>query len=296
MDGKADIFLQNSAGFSTIGYGDNAGHFSAQTSVNTQYQPTFFPMDLDGDGKTDLVGAGTTYDPSIRQTLALKDLFVIYGTSNRTVAQTAIPLEQYAVAGVDGGFLDQADFNGDGKADLVLVEDAASQSSSNKRLVILTGKGNRSFNAEDVVYSNSVGTLYSSAQAIRANADNKPDILTALSTGTPTSALFFLNDTSASFGGCSLPATATGIHLCSPTSYTSTKAAFSLSASGLPLMHRMELWVDGVKEYQQFARDFSHSAFLDTTLTLTKGSHKISVYAAGQDNSLQNKAYTITVQ
>lgn len=61
-------------------------------------------------------------------------------------------------------------------------------------------------------------------------------------------------------------------------------------------MHRMELWVDGVKKYQQFARDFSHYAFLDTTISLTAGTHHVSIYAAGQDNSLQRKDYTITVQ
>jgi hypothetical protein len=58
----------------------------------------------------------------------------------------------------------------------------------------------------------------------------------------------------------------------------------------------MELWIDGVKKYQQFARDYSHSAFLDTTVTLAPGTHKVSAYAAGQDNSLQNKTYTITVK
>ena len=47
---------------------------------------------------------------------------------------------------------------------------------------------------------------------------------------------------------------------------TSSKAAFSLSATGVPLMHRMELWVGSAKKYQQFARDYSHAAFLDTTL------------------------------
>ena len=77
---------------------------------------------------------------------------------------------------------------------------------------------------------------------------------------------------------------------------TSSKAAFSLSATGVPLMHRMELWVGSAKKYQQFARDYSHAAFLDTTLTLAAGTHKVSAYAAGQDNSLQRKDYTITVK
>lgn len=43
-------------------------------------------------------------------------------------------------------------------------------------------------------------------------------------------------------------------------------------------------------------RAASARAFLDTTLTLAAGIHKVSVYAAGQDNSLQRKDYTITVK
>lgn len=113
-------------------------------------------------------------------------------------------------------------------------------------------------------------------------------------TDTPIAHLF-INETSAFFGGCSLPTTASGIHLCSPTTYPSTTTKFSLSAAGLPFMHRMELWVDGVKKYQQFSRDFSHSAFLDTTITLPVGTHHVSIYAAGEDNFLQSKDYTITV-
>ena len=303
-DGKADIFIQGSGSGnpSTICYGNNAGNFSAQTNASTAHSPFLFPMDIDGDGKTDLVGAGLGSNPSTHQNLYFKDLFVIYGTANRTVTETAIPLNGYPVPTVTGsGFnepsADQADFNGDGKADLVTVEALQADGGGNtRRLVVLTGKGSRVFNPEETIYTDNTGGLDFNVQAIHANSDNKADILADVFANNSPTALFFLNDTAGWFGGCSLPGSATGIHLCSPTTYTSTTAAFSLSAAGVPLMHRMELWIDGVKKYQQFARDYSHSAFLDTTLTLAAGTHKVSVYAAGQDNSLQNKAYTITVK
>jgi FG-GAP-like repeat len=303
-DGKADIFMQGygAANPSTIYYGDNAGHFAAHTNANTAHSPFLFPMDIDGDGKTDLVGAGSGIDLNTHQSFYYKDLFVIYGTANRTVTETAIPLQGYPVPTVTGsGFnepaADQADFNGDGKADLVLVEGTqANGGGSTRNIVVLTGKGNRAFNSQQVLYTDNSGGLDFNVQAIHANSDNKPDILADVFANNSPTAIFFLNDTSAWFGGCPLPASATGIHLCSPTTYTSTKAAFSLSATGVPLMHRMELWVDGAKKYQQFARDYSHAAFLDTTLTLSAGTHKVSVYAAGQDNSLQRKDYTITVK
>lgn len=302
-DGKADLFIQGAGPDApTICYGDNAGHFAMQINASTAHTPILFPMDIDGDGKTDLVGAGLGTNPTTHQNLYYKDLFVIYGTANRTIAETAIPLNGYPVPTVTGsGFneppADQADFNGDGKADLVVVEGLQSDGGgSTRRVVMLTGKGSRAFNPEQVLYSDNSGGLDFNVQAIRANSDNKPDILADVFANNSTMAIFFLNDTSAWFGGCSLPASATGIHLCSPTTYTSTSAAFSLSAAGLPLMHRMELWVDGVKKYQQFARDFSHAAFLDTTVTLSTGTHHVTVYAAGQDNSLQSKSYTVNVE
>jgi hypothetical protein len=303
-DGKADIFVQGggAANPSTICYGDNAGHFAAQTNANTAHSPFLFPMDIDSDGKTDLVGAGLSYDPSTRSNTYFKDLFVIYGTANRTVTETAIPLQGYPIPSVTGSnfnepVADQADFNGDGKADLVLVEAMQANGGGNtRRIVMLTGKGNRAFNPEQVIYTDNSASLDFTVQAIRANSDNKADILADLFANNAPTALFFLNDTSGWFGGCSLPATATGFHICSPATYTSTAAPFSFSATGVPLMHRTELWVDGAKKYQQFARDFSHGAFFDGTITLAPGTHRVTVFAAGEDNSLQKKTYNITVK
>jgi hypothetical protein len=303
-DGKADIFIQggDAAYPSGIGYGDNAGHFSEQINAHTAHSPILFPMDIDGDGKTDLVGGATKYDPNTQQYISFKDLFVIYGTANRTVTERAIPLDYYPVpiyteSGFHEPVADQADFNGDGKADLVVVEDTqANGQGTTRRIVVLTSKGNRAFNPEEVLYTDNSGNLDFTVQAIHANSDNKPDILADTFGNNKRTALFFLNDTSGWFGGCPLPASASGIHLCSPTTYTSTKAAFSLSATGVPLMHRMELWVDGAKKYQQFTRAYSHATFLDTTLTLPAGTHRVTVFAAGQDNSLQRKTYNIIVK
>jgi FG-GAP-like repeat len=303
-DGKADIFI-SAADFASpptyILFGDNAGHFPSIVNASTGHHAIYLPMDIDGDGRTDLVGAASSFNSTTHTNTYYKSLFVLYGNSSRSVTESAIPLNGYPIpttartAATDPD-VDQADFNGDGKADLVFVEATQANGGGNRNLVVMTGRGGRAFNPETTIYTDNSGQLDFSAEAIRANSDNKPDILVdTFANNTPT-AQFFLNDTSASFGGCSLPSTATGIHLCSPTTYSSTTTKFSLSAAGAPFMHRMELWVDGVKKYQQFARDFSHYAFLDTTITLTTGTHKVSIYAAGEDNSLQRKDYTITVQ
>lgn len=62
-------------------------------------------------------------------------------------------------------------------------------------------------------------------------------------------------------------------------------------------MRKMEVWVDGVKKYQQLAdHDYSHYANLDTRLTLSAGTHRVTVLAAGYDNPEETKSYTITVK
>jgi len=146
------------------------------------------------------------------------------------------------------------------------------------------------------VYSNS--ELDFGVAAIRANQDSKPDLMVDTFANNSQTGQFFVNDTSGGYyGGCSLPNASRGIHVCSPTTYSSTTVKFSASAAGQTIMRKLEVWVDGVKKYQQLARhDFSHYAFMDTTMTLPVGTHSVTIYATGYDNLLQRKSYTITVQ
>ncbi len=47
---------------------------------------------------------------------------------------------------------------------------------------------------------------------------------------------------------------------------------FCANAAGEPIMRMIEIWIDGVKRYQQIAkRDFLHYAHLNTTLTIGLG-------------------------
>lgn len=306
-DGKADIFASGQDGNPTnpyIYFGDNTGHFPAVVSAATSHGPSVFAMDIDGDGRTDLVGASEVWYTADGPPTLVRKLYVIYGNASRTITESSIPLEGYAepwryVTNQQvSPNVDVADFNGDGKQDIALVEVQNSDGTGARNLVVLTGKGNRQWNPELKIYSNS--ELDFGVAAIRDNMDAKPDLLVdTLNAYThTTTAQFFVNDTYGGYyGGCALPNVAYAIRVCSPTTYSSTTAQFSASAAGEPIMRKMEIWIDGVKRHEQLAkRDFSHYAHLNTTLNLSAGTHKVAIYAAGYDNMLEKKVYSITVK
>ncbi len=62
-------------------------------------------------------------------------------------------------------------------------------------------------------------------------------------------------------------------------------------------MRKVEVWVDGVKVYQEIAKhDYSHYGLMDGTKTLSPGTHQVTIIAAGYDNLEVKKSYTIAVQ
>jgi hypothetical protein len=53
--------------------------------------------------------------------------------------------------------------------------------------------------------------------------------------------------------------------------------------------------VDGKKLAEQL-NGYSNYTFLTKSLSLPKGSHRVGIFAAGWDNSLQEKVFTLTVK
>ncbi len=79
---------------------------------------------------------------------------------------------------------------------------------------------------------------------------------------------------------CSIP-TSAGVHVCSPANGSTVSSPVSVQAAGkvTGTLAHMELYVDGVKKFT------SATSTLNTTLTLTAGSHRFAVLAintAGQ--------------
>jgi hypothetical protein len=258
-------------------------------------------MDIDGDGKSDLVGVGVAGGSNMTDTF-YRAVWVVYGNSSRGISEKQIPTHGYAVAWSWGSIPDKSpsvdvgDFNGDGKQDFAIVEAQNSDGSGSRTLAVLTGVGNRTWNSEINVYSSS--ELDFGVATIRSNRDSKPDLMVDTFANNAQTGQFFVNDTSGgSYGSCSLPNVSSGIHVCSGTTYGSGTVKFSASAAGQTIIRKVEVWVDGTKKYQQLAKhDFSRYGFLDATITLPAGTHNVTIDAAGYDNLIVKKSYTISVQ
>jgi hypothetical protein len=60
-------------------------------------------------------------------------------------------------------------------------------------------------------------------------------------------------------------------------------------------MRDVEVWVDGKKLALQ-VDGFSRYTFLNRSVSLSAGSHAVAIYAAGWDQSLQKKTFTLKVK
>jgi len=127
-DGKADIVVSNlnsdavSVLVNTTFPGSSAPRFAAQRSFTVGNEPaSLAAVDLNGDGKPDLVTASIT-----DQTAS-----VLINTSNAGVAMADFPNEQVFLAEFDSYNVTVADLDGDGKPDVIRTD------SNENKLVIL---------------------------------------------------------------------------------------------------------------------------------------------------------------
>jgi hypothetical protein len=71
--------------------------------------------------------------------------------------------------------------------------------------------------------------------------------------------------------------------------------SFKVGAAGQVPMRDMEVWVDGKKAALQVG-GFSNYTFLNRSLSLSAGTHAVAIFAAGWDQSLQKKTFTLNVK
>jgi hypothetical protein len=303
-DGKTDVTATEGGAVGDAGYelelwlGDGTGNFKMSYSDGGQENLELMGADLNGDGISDLVGiANVCY--SCANNISEEPYFTVYyGRSDGTVERTEV-----ATTGYPFGTPVVADFNGDGIPDIAFGVDTSTVS-------ILFGKGNGQFGSQTSIYTFTApakGYTYYGypAYGLRGNRDSKADLVFSQQNvelnyyRTPTSnhIITLLNTTAGNFPTCNAPNAAVGITVCTPASggTVSSPVKFAIGASGDTAMRKVEVWSDGKKQAEQLAGAFSDYSFFNNSIPLAAGSHKITVYATGWDNSLQSKSFTLNV-
>jgi len=304
-DGKADLLLNDNANHTIayVLYGDGTGHFPQTTTVtfntpawaspNTDYVD-FTVGDANSDGKTDIIAT----QPGVYT----NRVFVYYGDASRQFASNTNMLLGRCVT----GSATVGDLDGNGLNDLIVPEHDCNNPSTGTRYIdVLTRNPDSSYNPDQTVYWAQAlgGTVYdipSPAQVIRGNGDTRPDLLVeecADSRCDAYTTTVQLNTTIGNFPTCNAPAAASGINICSPMmdGSVASPVSFQIGASGTVPMRDVEVWVDGTKMAEQ-VDGFSGYTFLNKNVDLTPGDHQVDVYAAGWDQSLQKKSFTLDVQ
>jgi hypothetical protein len=282
-------------------YGDGTGHFPQATSVTatvpagstgTDYV-NFSAGDVNSDGASDIMAT--------HNQITNDRIFVFYGDSTRKFLKQASP----RIGRCIGGPAQTADMDGNGINDLIVDEtDCANPSVGVQFVDVLTRNPNSSYNPDQTVYwaqpvNGVVYPIQMPPLVVRANLDSKPDLVTVqcaddhcFSQYTTTQ----LNTTVGNFPTCSAPV-ATGINVCSPPAGTpvASPVSFAVGASGTVPMRDVEVWIDGAKRAEQID-GFSRYTFLNSSVTLNPGTHSVTVFGAGWDQSLVSKSFTVSVQ
>jgi hypothetical protein len=301
-DGKPDLAivyqLFTGPGIVQIWYGDGAGHLGPSyylTDPHGYYEGVLTVADVNNDGRDDLISGAVSLPAGRYPSLQAYPMLALFaGNANRTLSYSNISTSQCA------GQPAVADFNGDGLNDLAYnVSSCASYpaANGNMNLVFRPGESSGSFGQEQTIAQSVNGGFPLSA--IRSTTGTKPDLLfnevTSSTTSTVTIELL-TNDSTGAFPGCGLSGMAEGVQICSPAGTSSTSPVqFSVAAAGPTPMRTAAVWVDGKKVAEQLTHAFSNYSFLDASVALAAGSHAVTIYGTGWDNTLQEKSFTLNV-
>jgi hypothetical protein len=275
-------------------YGDGAGHFTSK-AVFTHGAPfVFSAADMNDDGRTDLVGAGSDEAVHIFTSGAGRTF------SQKVVSSTAL---QQSIVTEYPPML--ADFDGNGRKDIVFAASAPNNPCCS---------GSYALGVQGL-YQSAAGTFslgpYSDADTFTIlsgidpfigisagdyNHDRKPDVALFTDNSSahthPNSADLMLDTGSHAVGACAAPTI--GIHVCSPGSSSASPVHFSFSATSFYPVRKMEVWVDGAKKSETY-HVFGNEGFSDVSLALAAGTHKVSFFSGGFDGTVTKKTISVTV-
>ncbi len=220
----------------------------------------------------------------------LQLLTIFTGNANRTLGYSTIPTNQCPRG------LAVADFNGDGLNDIAYADAPCDEAPTLLTdIAIKLGEGAGKFGAEEAVYQNL--ERFRSPFAIKSTLGTKPDIVFSETENNGGNlVLELLTNTSAGdFPGCGPSGFAEGVKVCAPGATATSPVKFSVGAAGPTPMRTAQVWVDGKKAAEQLTHAFSNYSFLDTSVPIAAGSHRIAVLGTGWDGTQQKKTFTLTV-
>jgi hypothetical protein len=298
-DGKPDVaVLYSEKGPTTIQvfYGDGAGHLGSPyliTDPQGYDDLNLVVADINNDGRSDLISSAFIYGVS-GSSQFLPKLAIFTGNANRTMSY-----KNLSTGNCPGRGVAVADFNGDGINDLAYGESSCPGFNATN-FVVRPGTGSGNFGAEQTVYQN----LYYTYQpfAVRTTTGTKPDLVLTENTAAqsdpatnPPEALVLLSNASVgSFPNCGI-SVAEGISICQPQPKSASPVIFSLATAGPTPMRTAAVWVDGKKVHEQLTHAFSNYSFLDASIPMTLGTHKVTIFGTGWDNTLQQKTFSVDV-
>ena len=262
-------------------YGDGAGRFTSKAVFT--HRKTFVALsaaDMNDDGRSDLVGGDT--DESVH---------IFFSGAGRSFSEKAIPASAVQIPMLSYYPPILADFDGNGRKDIVFVAESSTDSSSIgvRGLYQLAG-GSFSTGpyAEADTFTIDLGEMaFITFAGGDYNHDAKPDVAPFTNNRSanthPNSADLMLNTGRNAVGACAAPGI--GIHVCSPGSSSASPVHFSFSATSFSPIRKMEVWVDGVKKSETY-HVFGYEGFSDVSLALSAGTHRVSFYSGGFDGTV----------
>jgi hypothetical protein len=287
-DGNGDILVLGvSDVVDTVLYGNSKGSFTSSAlafSAHTAYTPA----DPNSNGTMALIGMLPQASGSFSKVLDLEE-----GHSDRQFTSDQITLKSCAIAAP----VLTADFDGDGKKDILVAEDSDCKGDGPYTLNYLkntsSGTGAPTFAAEQVIYSTTDDIFDYSV--LRASHSTKPDI-TVWQSGlvegneiVDPEQLVLVNSTSGSFPSCT-PSNYEGVgfNVCSPTDMTGNSSPVTLTFGGnaQTQLRDMEIWVDGTKVAESLKNNYSRYGSVTTSVPLSNGTHTAYVYTVGWDYML----------
>jgi hypothetical protein len=269
-------------------YGDGHGNFTARTVTTDHTLDQVSVADMNNDGSTDIValkGDTTT---------------IYYGHPNRSFTSAS-------VSSPGGDYLQPmlVDVTGDGLKDIIYLATCPANYTCPDGptgqiptgIITLVQTPSHAFTSTGF---KQVQDVFSRGFIGDYNHDGKLDA--ALFTGQEENSDYQLNDHLYLIKNmrnisalCPAPASP-GFHVCSPSGASvASPVKFNFSASSLYPIRKMEVWIDGTKRSETY-NTVGQQAFANPSLSLSAGTHKVSLFSGAYDGSVQKTSYSLTVK